>query len=86
MIVSNEEIFIMFLKKHRKYKSFKKQKHSNMNYYSNDHICKIGNPIDRGLIWCLTAEGSGYWYGLHKKWGKLVKDFNLKDHIDLTQI
>lgn len=32
------------------------------------------NYIMAGFTWKTTAEGHGYWYDLHKKWGQVINN------------
>lgn len=81
--MTNEQIFVRFLKEKRKYSSFKRQMDPTRPYFNCSPMFR---PIDRGLVWLHTEEGHDYWKNLHKEWKELYDHFNLEGVIDLRKI
>ncbi len=83
--MTNAEILILFLKKHRKYTTFKR-------YVNNDDTASVYYRVDKALarsfIWTSegVTEGSEYWLTLHRKWEKLCEEFNLEGTISWEDI
>lgn len=82
--MTNKQILIIFLKKHRKYSSFKRQ-------VVKDDISKNASTraiLLKGFYIEDSEEGPEKWQDLNTKWNKLVNDFNLnpQEVIDLTTI
>lgn len=80
--MTNEQIFAAFLKKHRKYSSFKRQTID--DYLSRS--ASIRNCIVYGFNLIESEEGRDFWLKLLKKWRELVSNFKLEGSIDLTKI
>ena len=79
-LLTNEGIFKIFLKKHRKYSSFKRG--------CSDLIfeTEVTNAINGALHWSSTEEGSGYWAEMNGKWVLLCHDLKLTGDIDLREV
>lgn len=80
--MTNEQIFASFLKKHRKYTSFKKQ----VIHDTVSSDAELSNCICSGFSLSNSKEGADFWLMLDVKWEKLVEDFGLQGGIDLTKI
>ncbi len=76
--MTNEEILEMFLKKHRKFKSFLEQQH-----LDEEHIVNVLEAINYNFYWDETNEGYVYWNKMSAKWQKLCREFKLKGNVIL---
>lgn len=80
--MTNIEILRLFLKKHRKYASYKRQ-------LQHDAVSRRGgitSAITRAFIASESKEGVVFWNQMSMKWIKLCKDFNIEGELDLTEI
>lgn len=80
--MNNEQIFKMFLKKHRKYDSFVKQK----DLLEGHKIVGIKLAITWNFDKQDTKEGSIFWHRMSCKWVTMCNDLNLEGTIDLTKV
>lgn len=80
--MTNEEVAKLFLKKHRKLMSFRRQLiKDNMSINSNAH-----NWIGRSFLSHMTDEGANFWGRLRREWHTLETHFNLSGPLDPTKI
>lgn len=78
--MTNEQIFVMFLKKHRKYTSYKKQ------FDKNLESSNVRDIIDTSFYWRDTKEGNKYWQDLDAEWEELCEHFDLTGNIYLSKV
>jgi len=76
------EVFVIFLKSHRKYASWQRQNIMTLHDLvettaADEQTFPIRYWLDNSLDWRCTKEGFTYWSSLHKKWKKLCIEFNL---------
>lgn len=83
--LTNEEIYIIFLKKHRKFSSFKRQRYQ--GFRAVIKVTNVKNAVDRSMLWDTTKEGDDFWMSLEEKWQDLCDKFKLKGqiHLDLVK-
>jgi len=88
--LTNEEVFIAFLKNRRKYSAFKR---NCINHYSSfksydrqqqSSKFTVDTVIIEAFIWSATKEGYWYWEKQSMDWQKLVSHFNLQGRIVLN--
>lgn len=80
--MTNEQVLATFLKKHRKYASFKRQTiDDNMS-----RTAPVRNCTAYGFSLIESEEGRVFWLDLLKEWKGLVTHFKLEGEIDLTKI
>lgn len=89
--MTNEEIFKVFLKKHRKLTTFKEKVKSmrppqNIRGVDNRKDLHCKDAIYDSFVWDDTVEGWGYWSNLNGKWIKLCDEFNLDGSINILDI
>lgn len=81
--MTNEKILITFLKSHRKYSSFKR----NRSYQQlNNNTPYVHNAIFSAFSWRDSEEGSDCWVDLNTKWKNLCVHFQLKSNIDYNKL
>jgi len=73
-ILSNRQVFVMFLKRHRLYAAFKRN-YARYEYTQYDSLVK--NYLIHAYGWSGTPEGSDVWKPLHRKWLAMVADLKL---------
>lgn len=78
---SNEQIFIQFLKHHRKYSAFKR------NFARRSDPTQVVN-INRAILYSFSFSSDlrTDWGDLHEKWVGLINHFNLKGTLDYSKI
>lgn len=77
--LTNEQIFGIFLKKHRKYASYKRQAIFMRSIKVEDAIY---NMID----WEETTEGYHYWHNLCTKWEGMCEELGIEGNINCRLI
>lgn len=77
--LTNEQIFGIFLKKHRKYASYKRQ---------TIFACsiKVNEAIYQMIIWEETTEGYHYWRNLCNKWEAMCEELGIEGDINCRLI
>lgn len=86
-ILSNEEVFVIFLKHNRKFTPFKKariqwcEEHPSVEYTT-----EINMAITTAFSWDIGDVPYSSWYSLSRKWNALVKEFTLKGTIDFNKV
>lgn len=83
--MTNEQIFRMFLKKHRKYASFKRQ--LDTEYISPTTARQVAKyAVDNSFIWDESEEGFEYWSEMDSKWTTMCRDLNIRGPINLNEV
>lgn len=77
--MTNEKVLEMFLKKHRLYSSFKRQK----KITRAKPNARVKAAIDNNFIWSYTVEGQDKWGKVNAAWKKLCFDLDLKGNINI---
>jgi len=75
VLLTNRQIFVMFLKKHRKYASYKRNYAQLHRSYQDDS--DVTDFLMSAYDWINTPEGHEYWSNLDSEWGTMVFDLNL---------
>lgn len=83
-VLTNEEVFNLFLRKHRKLTSFRKQ--FNKSRTLNTKAVKVERAILDSFFWFNTTEGEDFWVKLSHKWEKVCTQFKLSGTITLTKV
>lgn len=83
-VVTNEYVLAMFLKKHRKLTTFKRDAYKTRRGYSSTP--KIKRVITNNFTWAFTNEGHAYWENLQREWYTLCDDLRLEGVIDLKKL
>lgn len=81
--IANEKVFVMFLKKHRKYAMFKR------NYTKRirrAHVVEAREALVFAFTWNGGEGGYTHWMRLSDKWEKMCKDLNIQGTIDLVKV
>lgn len=82
--MTNEEVFIIFLKEHRKFSSFKRQFRFNLEEAPTTDW-SVQEAI-HGITWGTSTEGVDYWVILDVKWRKVCQQFNLTGSVNYRTI
>lgn len=84
--LTNEAIFTMFLKKHRKYAAFKR----NLKHSTSDFFCETEVSVLRAMSgtfsWEISKEGNAMWRQLNRQWRAMCEDLNINGNIDVTKL
>lgn len=84
LIMTNEEVYVQFLKKHRKFSAFKRQRFQGFKRVRE--ITKVENAVGFSFLWSSTPEGHEYWEKLSREWKNLRMHFKLIGNIDLSKV
>lgn len=90
--LTNEEIFVTFLKHHRKLAPFKRNREQWCNRRSiideseSQQVFPIDKAILRAFEWSDASSQPYVWRSTNTKWGELVKKFRLKGSIDFREV
>lgn len=83
--MTNEEIFITFLKTHRKFASAKRQ-FSPPEEEEIQEPYQIKEAVNFSMIWEGSEEGFRYWVDMQIKWHNMCEDLNITGTISLSKV
>lgn len=78
--MTNEEVLRTFLKKHKKYTSYKH------HYDKQFKTVQVEKVIAVSFYWSHTKEGHAYWSDINHKWKELCTHFDLNGVIYITKV
>lgn len=88
--LTNEEIFVVFLKEHRLFSSWKRSfsNPSIRGFYSRvaaSRPSSINSAVNDSFVWS-KAEKREVWQKVHRKWHLLVKTYNLEGTLEYEKV
>jgi len=75
--MSNQQIFEAFLKHHRAYAGYHRERTKDYAQIFEDCASGPGDYVSASFVWSSTAKGTSYWGNLSNKWRIMAYDLKL---------